>query len=145
MDSENLLTNARKLRKNMTKQERHLWYDYLKNTDKHWYKQRVIGPYIVDFYCEACRLALELDGSQHYDDARYTYDEERTEYLNEHGITVLRILNKDLDMRFEEVCGLIEEMTSQSACADSSPRRGAKNEAAYAENFPGRGANIRLF
>ena len=114
----------------MTKQERHLWYDFLKNHKYHWYKQRVIGNYIVDFYCASVKLAIELDGSQHYEGDSYAYDESRTKFLNEQGIRVIRIMNRDVDRNFEGVCRMIDNQTSQSASADSSPERGA-NERYY--------------
>ena len=57
---------SRTLRKNMTKEERHLWYDFLKNLPETVCRQKVVGRYILDFYCAAAKLAIELDGSQHY-------------------------------------------------------------------------------
>jgi very-short-patch-repair endonuclease len=61
-----LTTNAKILRKNMTKEERHLWYDFLKSYLIRILRQKVIDNYIVDFYCHSARLIIELDGSQHY-------------------------------------------------------------------------------
>ena len=69
---------AQHLRKNMTQQERHLWYDYLKNNPFNFYRQYVVGNYILDFYCAKKQLAIELDGGQHYEDDNILYDEERT-------------------------------------------------------------------
>ena len=66
-DSE-IIPRAKQLRKDMTEQERRLWYCCLKEYPVKFYKQRVIGAYIVDFYCAQARLAIELDGSQHYED-----------------------------------------------------------------------------
>ena len=63
-----LLPNARTLRKEMTPQERHLWYDFLRSYPVKFYKQRIIGPYIVDFYCASAKLVVEINGSQHYDE-----------------------------------------------------------------------------
>ena len=103
-----LLENARELRKNMTRQESHLWYDFIKNRPEHWYKQRVIGNYIVDFYCPSRHLALELDGSQHYEEDAVKYDENRTRFLNSKGIKVIRILNADINKNFEAVCLMLE-------------------------------------
>ena len=62
-----LTTNARALRKNMTKEEKHLWYDFLKTYPVRFLRQKVIDNYIVDFYCHSARLIIELDGSQHYE------------------------------------------------------------------------------
>ena len=60
-----MLTRARELREDLTREERHLWYDYLRYHPVHWYKQRIIEDYIVDFYCPSAKLAVELDGWQH--------------------------------------------------------------------------------
>ena len=62
-----LLSNARRLRKNMTKEERHLWYDFLRGLPVMVHRQKVIGKYIVDFYIAEANLVIELDGSQHYE------------------------------------------------------------------------------
>ena len=64
-DSE-LTRIAQRLRKNMTKEERHLWYDFLKKLSVTIHRQKVIGQYIVDFYCASAKLVIEIDGSQHY-------------------------------------------------------------------------------
>ena len=92
----------------MTKEERHLWYDYLKQFHIQrniiLLRQKIIGNYIADFYCPKARLVIELDGSQHYDEAAERYDSERTKYLNVHGIQVLRYTNRDIHTRFRDVC-----------------------------------------
>ena len=63
----NILQNARNLRKNMTAQERHLWYDFLRYCTPRFRRQELLGDYIVDFFCYDARLIIELDGSQHYE------------------------------------------------------------------------------
>ena len=60
-----LLPTARQLRQEMTPQERKLWYLFLRDYSVKVYKQRIIGSFIVDFYCHAAKLAIELDGMQH--------------------------------------------------------------------------------
>ena len=105
-----LLANARSLRRNMTKEERHLWYDFLKDYPLHVYKQRVIGNYIVDFYCDAAKLVIELDGSQHFEEKGISYDTERTKYLEGLGLAVLRIPNNEGFGNFEGVCMFIHRM-----------------------------------
>lgn len=102
-----LLENARQLRKEMTKEERHLWYDFLKDYPAKFYKQKIVGNYIVDFYCEKAKLAVELDGSQHYEEAGQEYDRIRTEYLRGLGIRVLRFSNQDIKQNFRGVCDTI--------------------------------------
>ena len=96
------------LRRNMTKQEKHLWYDYLRTYPLHFYRQRIIGSYIVDFYCPSAMIAIELDGAQHYEDAAEVYDSIRSRYLKEHGIAVLRFTNGDVNSRFQSVCDMID-------------------------------------
>ena len=109
-----LLANARKLRKDMTPQERKLWYLLLRSYPVKFYKQRIIGPYIADFYCAAGKLVIELDGSQHYDDEGQAHDRSRTVYLNQLGLTVLRFSNADINERFSQVCDAIHQYLQES-------------------------------
>jgi very-short-patch-repair endonuclease len=115
--NKHLLRSANDLRKNMTKEERHLWYDFLKlfhrQRDIIFLRQKIIGSYIVDFYCPRAKLVIELDGSQHYEEEAEQYDTERTNYLNRHGIEVLRYTNLDIHRRFEDVCRDIEFHVNQ--------------------------------
>ena len=104
----NLLQHARRLRREMTKEERHLWYDFLRDYPIKIYKQKIVGNYILDFYCKKANLAIELDGSQHYDGAGREYDEKRTAYLQELGIHVFRISNLDVTRNFRGVCEAID-------------------------------------
>ena len=68
---------AQKLRREMTKEERHLWYDCLKKLPVTFNRQKVIGSYIVDFYCASAKVIIELDGSQHYEENGKAADEKR--------------------------------------------------------------------
>ena len=102
-----LLHRARKLRKEMTKEERHLWYDFLKDYPVKFYKQKIVGSYILDFYCEKARLAIEVDGTQHFEAAGMEYDKARTAYLETLGIRVLRFSNRDINQDFRGVCEAI--------------------------------------
>ncbi len=99
-----LTSNAKSLRKNMTKEERHLWYDFLKSLPITVNRQKVIDNYIVDFYVASSKLVIELDGSQHYEENGIENDAKRNEYLNSLGIKVLRYSNLDINQRFESVC-----------------------------------------
>ena len=99
-----LLKNARTLRKEMTPQELRLWYRFLRTYPVKIYKQRIIGEYIVDFYCHPARLVIEIDGSQHYDPERVVYDKKRTAYLESLGLKVIRFSNADINVRFSAVC-----------------------------------------
>ncbi len=104
----NLTENARKLRKNMTKEEKHLWYDFLCKYPIRFLKQKVIDNYIVDFYCHDARLIIELDGSQHYEDEGLKKDIIRTERIEKRNLTVLRIPNNEVNRNFREVCDYID-------------------------------------
>ena len=104
----NILPKAQYLRKNMTAQERKLWYKFLKTYPVRWYKQRIIGPYIADFYCSAARLVVELDGLQHSLPDAKEYDKIREQYINMNNITVIRFQNIDIDCHFENVCHQID-------------------------------------
>lgn len=99
-----LLNNARNLRKNMTKEERHLWYDFLRGYPLRFRRQEIIGGYIADFYCDKSKIIVELDGGQHYEDDASKYDQKRTDYMNSLGIKVLRYSNLDVMKNFEGVC-----------------------------------------
>ncbi len=99
-----LRNNAQKLRREMTKEERRLWYDFLKQLPLTVNRQKVIGSYIVDFYCSSAKLAIELDGSQHFEADGATSDRERDCALNQLGITVVRYSNDDVNRDFNGVC-----------------------------------------
>lgn len=99
---------ARVLRKNMTKEERHLWYDFLRSFPLRFRRQKVIGNYIVDFYCPAAMLVIELDGSQHYEDTEIIKDKKRTDFLNSFGLKVIRITNLEIKSNFTGVCEFIQ-------------------------------------
>jgi len=99
---------ARQLRRNMTKEERHLWYDFLKDYPARFYRQKVLGRYIADFYCDAAKLVIELDGSQHFEEDNVLRDEERTRYFAQYGIRVLRIPNDEVTKNFAGVCEAID-------------------------------------
>ena len=99
-----LAPNAKTLRKNMTKEERHLWYDFLKTIPVMVHRQKVIGNYIVDFYIAERKIIIELDGSQHYEPQGKLADQVRDAYLKSLGMTILRYSNADINYRFEEVC-----------------------------------------
>ncbi len=72
------------------------------------YKQRIIGRFIVDFYCASARLVIELDGSQHYEPQGLAYDAERSQFLMSLGLEILRFSNRDIDKDFRGVCAQID-------------------------------------
>lgn len=92
------------LRRQMTKEERHLWYDFLKTLPQTVNRQKVIGQYIVDFYCAEAKLVIEIDGTQHYEAEGKKSDFERDSYLYSLGYTVVRYSNRDIHENFEGVC-----------------------------------------
>ena len=92
----------------MTKEERHLWYDFLKGYPVQFKRQVPFGSYIVDFYCFRAKLVVELDGSQHHEPEGVAYDQKRTEYLENFGLSVLRISNLDIVRNFAGVCEAID-------------------------------------
>ena len=108
-----LTSRAQTLRKIMTKEERRLWYEYLHDYPHRFRRQVTVGSYILDFYCAAAKLAVELDGSHHCEPAELLYDERRTEYLNSKGIYVLHFSNLDILRNLRGVCQQIDLMISE--------------------------------
>ncbi|MCD8007766.1 MAG: endonuclease domain-containing protein [Clostridiales bacterium] len=102
-----LKDRSRALRKNMTSEERRLWYAFLKDYPVKVYRQRVIDGYIVDFYCSPAKLVIEIDGSQHYTTEGLEYDSIRSDLLEQYGLEVLRFTNQDINTRFRSVCDAI--------------------------------------
>ena len=107
---------AQELRKNQTKEEARLWYQFLRKYTLQFRRQYQIGNYIVDFYCSKAKLAVELDGSQHYEPEKIEYDRKRTEFIEKQGIKVLRFTNSDIQLRFRQVCESINDEV-QSRCS----------------------------
>ena len=105
--------NAQNLRKNMTKEERHLWYDFLKTYPIQFKRQYPLGIYIVDFFCYRAGLVVELDGSQHCTAENAEYDRGRTAFLNSQGLQVLRLSNRDVMSNFSGVCEHIDRQVKE--------------------------------
>ena len=125
-----LRRNAQSLRRAMTKEERKLWYEFLKPLKVTVNRQKVIGRYIVDFYIASCLLAIELDGSQHYEIDGIQNDIERDHFLRKMGINVLRYSNHDINYHFDEVCEDILRTINtphQSTSSTASPQGEAFN------------------
>ena len=112
--NQQLVPLAKQLRKDMTKEERHLWYDYLRRYPVRFSRQKVLGKYIVDFYSAEAKLVIELDGSQHYDDDNMKKDAQRTAFLEGYGLTVIRIPNNEVNRNFRGVCEYIDTAVRQS-------------------------------
>ena len=99
-----LVPMAKQLRKNMTREERHLWYDFLCNYPVRFSRQKVLGKHIADCYSTEAKLVIELDGSQHYQGGNVEKDAQRTEFLRGYGMKVIRIPNNEVVGNFQGVC-----------------------------------------
>ena len=114
-NNSSLVPFARKLRKEMTKEERHLWYDFLRQYPVRFYRQKILGHYIADFYCAKAKLVVELDGSQHYEESEQIYDSIRSSFLENYDLLVLRIPNNAVNQNFEGVCTYIDSVVERRA------------------------------
>ena len=108
-----LIPRARELRKEMTPQERHLWYVFLSKQQPRFQRQKVISGFIVDFYCHSARLAIEIDGRQHQQESAIAYDRERTMILEGYGLIVIRFTNREVDLNFAGVCQTISDVVRE--------------------------------
>lgn len=115
-----LVSRARELRRDMTKEERRLWFDYLRTYPVRFTRQKVLGRYIADFYCAQAGLVLELDGSQHYEPEEQEKDAQRTAYLEKYSIHVVRIPNNEVTGNFRGVCEYIDFLVKQRMEAKDS-------------------------
>ena len=102
-----LVPFAKQLRKEMTKEERHMWYDFLRTYPVRFSRQKVLGKY-------EAKLIIELDGSQHYEDVNTEKDSERTAFLEGYGLTVIRIPNNEVMRNFRGVCEYVDGAVRQS-------------------------------
>ena len=114
-----IVPTAKMLRKNMTKEEKRLWHDFLRTYPNRFTRQKIIGNYIVDFYCASAKLVIELDGSGHYTMQGIENDNQRTEFLEGYGLMVLRIPNNEINNNFREVCEYIDRIVKQSLSQQS--------------------------
>ena len=108
--NKNLVPFAKELRNNMTREEKHLWYDFLRTYRVKFIRQKVFGQYIADFYSPEAKMVIELDGSQHYTPEAKKYDIQRTHFFEEYGIAVIRINNLEIARNFNGVCRYIEKI-----------------------------------
>ncbi len=115
-----LVPLAKQLRKEMTKEERHLWYDFLRSYPVRFSRQKVIGKYIADFYCAEAKLVIELDGSQHYNENNIQKDTLRTTFLENYNLKVVRISNNEINKNFQAVCEYIDFVVKQSVASNSA-------------------------
>ncbi len=115
-----LLSNSRQLRQNQTKAECLLWRKLREEAFKtfHFKRQKVIGPFIVDFYCSKARLVIELDGGQHNEEERIIYDDNRAKYLKLRGFKVIRFWNNDV---FRQLDGVLVSIWRELFVSPPSP------------------------
>jgi len=104
---------ARKLRKNMTGQEKRLWYDFLRDYPIKWYRQRSIDRFIVDFFSFRAKLIIEIDGSQHYTEDGLAYDKIRTDILEKYDLEVIRFSNIEIERHFAGVCQAVDQKVKE--------------------------------
>ena len=117
--NKNIVPLAKELRKNMTPEEKHLWYDLLRTYPVKFSRQKVIGNYIVDFYCAKANLIIELDGSHHGLEEEAKKDRKRTEYLESLGLEVIRIPNYEINDNFLYICRYIDSLVEKSLSQQS--------------------------
>lgn len=105
----------RELRNYPTEAEQRLWFVLRKRNlcGLKFRRQHNIGIYIVDFYCPSHRIAIEVDGSQHYTAEGLKYDRERTSYLKSQGIVVVRVTNADVYWRIESVTEYLNDVVGR--------------------------------
>ena len=108
-----LTSLAQDLRKNMTREERKLWYEFLCRYPLRFRRQVAFGHYIIDFYCAKAKLAVELDGAQHLTAEGLAKDAERTAFLEQDGIFVLRFTNVDVMKNFSGVCEEVDRVVKE--------------------------------
>ena len=114
-----IIPTAKMLRKNMTREEKRLWYDFLRLCPVRFSRQKVLGKYIADFYSAQAKIVIELDGSEHYTNEGKKYDRERTAFLEEYGLKVIRISNLEIHRNFKGVCEYLNEILEQSLSQQS--------------------------
>ena len=122
--NKNLTDLAQELRKNMTKEEKQLWYRYLREYPVQFRRQVTCGDYIIDFYCAKAKLAIELDGSQHFEPQEMEKDRIRTQFLHDQGIEVLRIPNNEIWKNLAGVCDWIDMSVKRRLSKHSPERKG---------------------
>src|SRR5208282_5559855 len=111
-----LKSRRKKLRSSLTPAETELWKSLQRSQvcGKKFRRQHSVGPYILDFYCPECRLAVEIDGQTHFNPMSWEYDCHRTECLQKWNIRALRFENRDV---FEYPECVLREISSHLTAA----------------------------
>ena len=97
----------------MTEQEKKIWYQFFSPSRFSVKRQYVIAPFIVDFYCPAADLVVEIDGVQHHSEQARIYDQRRTQYLESKGLKVLRFSNRQIDDDFDDIKNYLAEILQE--------------------------------
>lgn len=97
-----LVERARNMRKSPTEEENKMWHILLKKISPRFTRQKIIGSYIVDFYCPKLKLIIEIDGEQHYLDKNFKYEKRREDFLNNTGYELLRFYNSDINKHIDD-------------------------------------------
>ena len=118
--TQTLVDRARLMRKNPTPEENKMWHILLKNFKPRFFRQRIIGNYIVDFYCPKLKLIIEIDGEQYYLPENQEYEQKRTEFLEKSGYKILRFYNSDINKEIRNVeyslTGVYKERAKELNC-----------------------------
>ncbi len=88
----------------MTPLESKLWNLFLRRLPIRFKRQKLIGDYVVDFYCDKAKLVIEIDGGQHFEDVNHQKDNTRDKYLTSLGLKILRFDNHQMNCEFDAVC-----------------------------------------
>ena len=121
-----IVDQANKLRKQQTQEEGKLWHLYLKKINPRFTRQKIIGSYIVDFYCAKLKLIIEIDGEQHYLDENKEYEKRREEYLQGLGYKLLRFYNSDINKSLKNT-----ETTIYHSCINRAEELGIDVEISF--------------
>lgn len=108
-----IVDRARNMRKQPTEEEGKLWHLYLKTIEPRFIRQKIIGSYIVDFYCPKLKLIVEIDGEQHYLEENADYEKRREKFLTEKGYKLIRFYNSDINKELGNT-----ELTIYQTCID---------------------------
>ena len=117
------------MRKEPTEEENKLWHLYLKKIKPRFTRQKIIGSYIVDFYCPKLKLVIEIDGVQHYLEENIEYEKRREVYLQNKGCKLLRFYNSDINRNLKNT-----ETTIYYTCIERARALGVGVEGAFTED-----------
>lgn len=110
----------------MTLAERKLWYEFLRSHRYRFIRQKAIGNYILDFYCQKLKLGIEIDGETHLGDKNQEYDKARTNALNKLEIEIMRFWNDDILKGLSEVENIIENKIKEKENPLNPPFEGGQ-------------------